>query len=125
MKAGPRTSIVNIYGKHSNHVALGGAVYNDVTGPTSRAGGLASYTYTFQVAETMNLALALQAGFTQFKLIKDNTSERYQNDPLMHEPGTKYLYSTHAWTLISLAIERGAKKPFAQFIDFDRLLIDF
>lgn len=83
MNAGPRTSIVNIYGKHSNHVALGGAVYNDVTGPTSRAGGLASYTYTFQVAETMNLALALQAGFTQFKLIKDNTSERYQNDPLM------------------------------------------
>ena len=43
--------------------------------------------------------------------------EVFQNDPLMHEPGTKYLYSTHAWTLISLAIERGAKKPFAQFID--------
>ena len=45
--------------------------------------------------------------------------EVFQDDPLMHEPGTKYLYSTHAWTLISLAIERAAKIPFTQFMDSD------
>jgi serine beta-lactamase-like protein LACTB len=45
--------------------------------------------------------------------------EVFQDDPLMHEPGTKYLYSTHAWTLISLAIERAANIPFTQFMDSD------
>ena len=48
--------------------------------------------------------------------------EVFQDDPLMHEPGTKYLYSTHAWTLISLAIERAANIPFTQFMDSDCLL---
>ena len=45
--------------------------------------------------------------------------EVFQDDPLMHEPGTKYLYSTHAWTLISLAIERAANIPFTQLMDSD------
>jgi len=45
--------------------------------------------------------------------------EVFQDDPLMHKPGTKYLYSTHAWTLISLAIERAANIPFTQFMDSD------
>ena len=75
MNEGPRTSIVSIYGKHSNHVGLGGAVYNDVTGPTSRVGGSASYTYTFQLAQEMNLSLALQGGFTQFKICLLYTSD--------------------------------------------------
>ena len=43
----------------------------------------ASYTYTFQLAQEMNLSLALQGGFTQFKIIKDNISVKHQNDPLM------------------------------------------
>jgi len=83
MNEGPRTSVISIYGKHSDHVGLGGAVYNDVTGPTSRVGGSASYTYTFQLAQEMNLSLALQGGFTQFKIIKSNISVEHQNDPLM------------------------------------------
>ena len=53
MNQGPRTSVISIYGKHNNHVGLGGTVYNDVTGPTSRAGGSASYTYAFQVTKTL------------------------------------------------------------------------
>jgi type IX secretion system PorP/SprF family membrane protein len=51
MNEGPRTSVISIYGKHSDHVGLGGAVYNDVTGPTSRIGGSASYTYAFQLTK--------------------------------------------------------------------------
>tara|TARA_B100000945_G_C20415938_1_gene615137 strand:+ start:304 stop:1233 length:930 start_codon:yes stop_codon:yes gene_type:complete len=83
MNQGPSTSVISIYGKHNDHVGLGGAVYNDVTGPTSRAGGSASYTYAFQVTKKIKLSLALQAGFTQFKIIKDNISVKDQNDPLM------------------------------------------
>ena len=83
MNEGPRTSVISIYGKHSDHVGLGGTVYNDVTGPTSRMGGSASYTYAFQLTQKVKLSLAMQGGFTQFKIIKENISVRDQNDPLM------------------------------------------
>ena len=64
---GPRTSVISIYGKHNNNVGLGGTVYNDITGPTSRIGGAASYTYTFSLIQDLKISLALQGGFTQFK----------------------------------------------------------
>ena len=79
---GPRTSVISIYGKHNNNVGLGGTVYNDITGPTSRIGGAASYTYTFSLIQDLKISLALQGGFTQFKIIKDLQTE-HQNDPLL------------------------------------------
>jgi type IX secretion system PorP/SprF family membrane protein len=83
MNEGPRTSIMSIYGKYSRNVGLGGTVFNDNTGPTSRVGGSMSYTYSFNVTQSMKLALALSGGFTQFKIIKDNIPVKDQNDPLM------------------------------------------
>jgi len=82
MNEGPRTNVISIYGKRSDHVGLGGTVYNDVTGPTSRSGGSASYTYAFSLTANMKLSLALQGGFTQFKIIKDLQTE-HKNDPLL------------------------------------------
>ena len=82
MNEGPRTSVISIYGKHSKHVGLGGTVYNDVTGPTSRSGGSASYTFAFSLTAKMQLSLGLQGGFTQFKIIKDLQTE-HKNDPLL------------------------------------------
>ena len=83
MNDGPSTTIMSIYGKHSRNVGLGGTVFNDNTGPTSRVGGSMSYTYSFNVTQSMKLALALSGGFTQFKIIKDNIPVKDQNDPLM------------------------------------------
>ena len=83
MNEGPRTSIMSIYGKHSRNVGLGGTVFNDNTGPTSRIGGSMSYTYSLNITQKMKLSLALSGGFTQFKIIKDNISVKDQNDPLM------------------------------------------
>ncbi len=80
---GPRTSIISIYGKHNENTSLGGSVYNDITGPTSRAGASISYTHTLQLYESIKLSLALQAGFTQFKIYKANIPVRDQGDPLM------------------------------------------
>ena len=82
MNDGPRTSVISIYGKKSNNIALGGVIYNDVTGPTSRVGGSTSYTYALKLTQKIQLALALQAGFTQFKIIKDLQTE-HKNDPLL------------------------------------------
>jgi len=80
---GPRTSVISIYGKHSDRVGLGGTVYNDVTGPTSRTGAAVSYTYAFPLIKDIQISLALQGGFTQFKIIKSGLSFENQGDPLM------------------------------------------
>ena len=83
MNEGPRTNVISIYGKHSNNVGLGGTVYNDVTGPTSRSGGSVSYTYAFSLTAKMKLSLALQGGFTQFKLIKSELSVKQAGDVII------------------------------------------
>ncbi|XP_076439118.1 serine beta-lactamase-like protein LACTB, mitochondrial [Babylonia areolata] len=33
----------------------------------------------------------------------------FKDDPLVHKPGTKYLYSTHAWTLVAAVVEGATK----------------
>ena len=83
MNEGPRTSVISIYGRKSDRIGLGGTVYNDITGPTSRIGGAISYTYAFKLTQKLKLSLALQAGFNQFKIIKSNISVEDQLDPLM------------------------------------------
>tara|TARA_B100001758_G_scaffold246210_1_gene260763 strand:+ start:199 stop:1104 length:906 start_codon:yes stop_codon:yes gene_type:complete len=79
----PRTTILSIYGKKNTKVALGGSVFSDVTGPTSRTGGDFSYSYSFSITPVIDLSLALSAGFTQFKIIKSSISVEDQLDPLM------------------------------------------
>jgi len=79
----PRTTILSFYGRKSEHVGLGGLVFNDETGPTSRIGGSASYTYSFPLSKKVNLSLALSAGFTQFKITKQGLNLENQNDPYM------------------------------------------
>ena len=83
MNEGPRTNVISIYGRHSDNVGLGGTVYNDVTGPTSRSGGSVSSTYAFSLTAKMKLSLALQGGFTQFKLIKSELSVKQAGDVII------------------------------------------
>ena len=79
----PRTTILSIYGSKGEHVGLGGLVFNDQTGPTSRIGGSASYTYSFALTKSMEMAFALSGGVTQFKITKQGLNIEHQNDPLM------------------------------------------
>ena len=37
-------------------------------------------------------------------------------DPLEHEPGSKYLYSTHGFTLVGAAVEKAAGQRFVDFV---------
>ena len=49
----------------------------------------------------------------------NNTSEAlniFINDSLLFDPGTKYSYSTHAWTLLSLAMEKAYGENFIDLI---------
>ena len=79
----PRTTLLSIYGRKSEHVGLGGLVFNDQVGPTSRIGGSASYTYSFPMTEEIKMSFALSGGFTQFKLTKSGMNLQDQDDPYM------------------------------------------
>jgi type IX secretion system PorP/SprF family membrane protein len=46
--------------------AIGGIVYNDVTGPTSRTGAYASYAYNMVLTSDLRMALGVSAGMQQF-----------------------------------------------------------
>jgi type IX secretion system PorP/SprF family membrane protein len=78
----PRTTILSIYGKKGDHVGLGGVVYNDQAGPTSRLGGNMSYTYHLSLSSEVKAALALAAGFSQFKILKEglNFEDNFANE---------------------------------------------
>jgi len=46
--------------------AIGGIVYSDVTGPTSRTGLYGSYTYNLALTRTVRLAMGASVGMQQF-----------------------------------------------------------
>ena len=79
---GPKTTILSIYGKKGNNMGIGGLVYSDEEGATSRIGGAVSYTHHFALTEDIKIALALSGGFLQYKLVKDQLTVEQQDDPL-------------------------------------------
>ncbi|KAG8440211.1 hypothetical protein GDO86_006122 [Hymenochirus boettgeri] len=40
----------------------------------------------------------------------------FKNDPLVFKPGTHFLYSTHAWTLLSAVVERASGQKFLEYM---------
>ena len=78
----PSTTILSIYGKQEDNVGLGGLIFNDQYGHTSRAGGAISYAYHLSFNEKIKLSLALSGGFTQFKIDKNGWNVSNPNDPL-------------------------------------------
>lgn len=81
VEGAPKTTILSIYGKQSEHVGLGGMVYSDQAGATSRIGGNASYTYLLSLSEDVNMGLALSAGFLQYRLVKSQLEFVDLDDP--------------------------------------------
>ena len=79
----PKTTLLSIYGKSSDHVGLGGSVFNDQVGPTSRAGASLTYAYHLNFTDEVKMSMALSGGFTQFKIDKGGWSTFHPTDPLM------------------------------------------
>ncbi len=40
----------------------------------------------------------------------------FANDPLLHEPGTRYLYSTYGFNLVAAVVEQVTGQPFAEVV---------
>ena len=78
----PSTTILSMYGQQEENVGLGGIIFNDQFGPTSRTGGAVSYAYHLSLNEKIKLSLALSGGFTQFKIDKNGWNVANPNDPL-------------------------------------------
>lgn len=52
---------------------------------------------------------------THFKSVEDALSV-FQDDDLVHKPGTTYLYSSPAWTLISVVMEKAAGMTYRELM---------
>jgi serine beta-lactamase-like protein LACTB len=54
-------------------------------------------------------------GAPHFDTVKQSLSI-FANDPLKHEPGTAYLYSSYGWNLISAAVEGASGTDFLSYV---------
>ena len=79
----PRTTMMSIYGSKNKNIGIGGLLFNDETGPISRIGGSASYTYSISMASKINLSFALSGGFTQWKICKQCLDAEDINDVVL------------------------------------------
>ncbi|XP_065566885.1 serine beta-lactamase-like protein LACTB, mitochondrial isoform X2 [Artemia franciscana] len=52
----------------------------------------------------------------EYKSVQD-ALELFKHDELRHEPGSKYLYTTHGWTVVSAVLEKALKKDFKEIMD--------
>ena len=65
----PRTYIMSVHGPHKfKNFGLGGALYTDVTGPTSKTGMYLSYAYHAQMNKDTKLSLGLSGGLMQYRV---------------------------------------------------------
>lgn len=79
--------------------------------------------YSFTVRQVMNHTSGLRSykGAHEFNSTRefesiDAVMNYYQNDPLVYEPGTQYLYSTLSYTLLSSVIEKVSGKTFEEYL---------
>ncbi len=69
------------------------------------------------------------AGVRHYRGLEILSSKRYatvdqglaifEDDPLLHEPGTKYLYSSYGWNLLSAVMEGASGRPFLELVRED------
>lgn len=80
----PRTYILSVHGPNKTKpMGLGGAIFSDVTGPTSRVGAYMSYAYHLKLTEKMKLSMGLSFGVLQFKIDGTKITLREDGDPAL------------------------------------------
>lgn len=65
------------------NIGIGGYLYSDVTGPTSRRGIQTSYAYHIPLQNGAQFSVGLEARFQQFAIDKARLIDALQNDPVM------------------------------------------
>jgi len=81
----PRTFILSMHGPiKAKNMGVGGYLFTDVTGPTSRVGAYGSYAYHINLnGDDMKLSLGLFGGVLQYNVDGSKINLVDQNDPLV------------------------------------------
>jgi len=80
----PKTYILTLHGPHKfKNYGIGGTVFSDVTGPTSRTGVGLSYAYHFKLSQETKVSLGLSGGLLQFKLDGTKVTLADQGDAVL------------------------------------------
>jgi type IX secretion system PorP/SprF family membrane protein len=89
----PMTNSIAFYGPHDKlDMGYGGYVYNDVTGPTSRAGITGSYAYNIAVTGDIRLSMGLSASIMQYRIDGTQLNPADVSDPsILSVVSTSYL----------------------------------
>lgn len=100
LKDAPQTYSISAYGPHGKKdMGFGGNFYHDVTGSTSRTGGLFSYSYNMQVTESgLRVSGGISLGFMMFRA--DGSKFEFgddfmEDDPALY-PNTKSVFTPDA-----------------------------
>ncbi len=89
----PMTNSIAFYGPHDKlDMGYGGYVYNDVTGPTSRAGITGSYAYNIAVTGDIRLSMGLSASIMQYRIDGTQLNPADVSDPsILSVVSTSYM----------------------------------
>lgn len=78
-------------GEHKGWHGVGAYLYNDITGPTSRSGGLASYSYNMPINKFIRMSLGVFGGFQQFKIDGNSFLLLDQDDAVLNGVRTTFV----------------------------------
>jgi type IX secretion system PorP/SprF family membrane protein len=93
IKDAPRTFLVSLHGPFKKlNMGIGGFVFSDVTGPTSRTGGYLTYAYHLKLTSKLKLNMGLAAGFLQYRIDLSKVTLRQDGDPAAQQGGVLSSY---------------------------------
>lgn len=79
----PRTFILSAHGPFKKHnMGMGGSVFADITGPTSRVGFYLSYAYHLKLSKSLKLGMGLSFGLLQYRIDGTKVTLRENGDPV-------------------------------------------
>ncbi len=87
---GPQTSLIfgDMYIENKK-LGIGGALYADKTGPTSRTGSQLNFSYSIPLKNESKLMFGVGANVLQYKIDKTGFANYIPNDPLLSSDGTE------------------------------------
>jgi type IX secretion system PorP/SprF family membrane protein len=129
----PMTNSIAFYGPSEKwDMGLGGYIYNDVTGPTSRTGLTGSYAYNIAVNNDMRLSMGISLSLIQYRVDGTQLNPKDVSDPsilnmvsttYMPDAGLgAYLYADEFYVGLSVSqILNSRVKVFDKKVDDNRL----
>ncbi len=79
----PRTFILSAHGPFKKqNMGMGGSVFADITGPTSRVGFYLSYAYHLKLSKSLKLGMGLSFGLLQYRIDGTKVTLYETGDPV-------------------------------------------